>query len=261
MKKILKYIYKHFATLLTLLVTVITSIILNCIPDISVGFFENFVMASIIGLNLTFLFDFTKSIDLIDNKIEDLKTSFPSSRIQTFESVDQVAENLRFLLNTGKHTIDIIIFDTKIRTSNPKKVNKMHDFLRYCSSSNKIKLRLAFVPAEDSICERIENIIESEKKNSNSYFAYQESKLTFASFMIIDDTYVSIRTPHKNGSKSLYCIVNEQNLYIIFSSWFNILWDESNHIDKDNLDDFISKYNSIIPREKLNKYKKEVGRI
>lgn len=258
MKRFFLFLIKHFSTTLTLLVTIITAVIVNCMPSVSVGFLDNFLMVAIIGLNLTFLFDFTRNLDETEKEITDLKRILPSSRIKTFASVDKVAEQLTSMINDGDHDVDIVLYDIKIRTSAPKKVNKMQKFIKFCSENKRIKLRLAFVPASDSICQRIENAIEAEVKQSNSFFAYQESKTTFASFMIIDNSFVSIRTPHKNGSKSLYCVVKEENLCLLYSSWFNILWEEANHLDAISLIDFINRYKDLIPENKFEDLKKSV---
>lgn len=261
MKQFLQYLYKHLATTLTLLVTIITAVVVNCMPSISVGFLDNFLMVAVISLNLTFLFDFTRNLDAIGDEIINLKTVLPPSRIETFVSVDQVAEQLTSIVNSGKHEVDIIFFDTHIRTTDPRKVNKMQKFVKLCSKKKRIKLRLAFVPAPDSICQRIDNIFKSEKKKRNSFYAYQESLITFASFMVVDNSFVSIRTPHKNGSKSLYCVIKEENLCLLYSSWFDILWEEANHIDQATLVDFLDKYKHMIPEEKLKSYRRKAEEL
>lgn len=262
MNRFCQYIYKHFATILTLIVTVVTAVVLNCNPSISVGFLDNFLMVAVIGLNLTFLFDFTRNMDAIESEIIDLKKILPTSRLETFSFVDQVAEQLISMVHSGEHEVDIVLFDTQIRTSDPKKISKMQDFINLCSKKKQIKLRLAFVPASDSICQRIDNIIEAEKKKSNSFYAYQESTITFASFMVIDDSYVSIRTPHKNGSKSLYCVVKDKDLCLLYSSWFDILWEEANSVNQNNLVDFIDKYKVLISdANKLVSYKRKAEEL
>lgn len=255
MKKFLKYLYKHLATTITILITVITAVVVNCIPNIGIGFLDNFIIAAVIALNVTFLFDFTRNMDNIESEITDLKGILPSSRIKTYNSVDKVAKQLCEMVNEGRHNVDIVLFDTKIRTSNPKKVSEMVKFIRTCSENERIRLRLAFVPAADSICQRIESILDSEKKKRESYYAYQESKMTFASFMVIDSSFVSIRTPFKNGSPTCYCIVREADLCALYSSWFNILWEEAVVVNKDTLLDFIEKYENLIPNDKIDNYK------
>lgn len=258
MKKFLVYCYKHLSTVITLLITIAVDIYLNVSTTVTLTLTENFLMAGLIALNLTFLFDFTKNMDSMDKKLDDLKNTFPSSSIETFPSVDLVAEQLTELVHEGDHQVDIVLYDIKVRTSDPQKVSKMNQFLKLCSENSRIKLRLAFVPAADSICQRINNIIEAENKHSNSFYAYQESTITFASFMIIDGSFVSIRTPHKNGSPSLYCVVKEEDLCNLYSSWFNILWEEASHVDKGNLNDFITKYKHLIPQDKFDAIKKKL---
>lgn len=255
MKKFLKYLYKHLATTTTLVITVVTAIVVNFLPNSTVDFLDNFIIAAIVALNLTFLFDFTRNMDRIEDGINDLKEILPNSRIKTYASVDVVAEQLIAMVSEGKHEVDLVLFDTKVRTADPKKVSKMSKFINICSESKKIKLRLAFVPSADSICQRIESILVSEKGKSESYYAYQESKMTFASFMIIDGSYVSIRTPFKNGSKTLYCVVKEANLCTLYTSWFSILWGESTVVNKDNLISFIQMYKDLIPTNKIDYYK------
>lgn len=255
MKKFLKYLYKHLATTITILITGITAVAVNCMPSVSVGFLDNFIIAAVIALNITFLFDFTRNMDSIENEITDLKGILPSSRIRTYNSVDKVAKQLCEMVNEGRHDVDIVLYDTKIRTSNPKKVNKMKKFIKICSENERIRLRLTFVPAADSICQRIDSILASEKKKRESYYAYQESKMTFASFMVIDSSFVSIRTPFKNGSPTRYCIVKEADLCALYSSWFNMLWEEAVIVNKDTLLDFIERYKDLIPSDKIDDYK------
>lgn len=258
MKRFLRFLLKHFSTTLTLLVTIGTAIVVNCMPSISVGFLDNFLMVSIIALNLTFLFDFTRNLDETKNEIEEFKHILPPSRIESFDTVDEVAEQLTAMVSEGNHDVDIVLYDIKIRTTDPQKVSKMQGFIKYCSNNKRIKLRLAFVPSPDSICERIENILEAEKTQSNSFYAYQVSQITFASFMVIDNSFVSIRTPHKNGSKSLYCVVKEETLCTLYSSWFSILWEEANHVNALSLSGFIDQYKELIPENKYKVFKKSV---
>ncbi len=174
MRQFFKYLYNHLATTLTLVVTIITAVGVNCNPSISVDFLDNFLMTAIICLNLTFLFDFTRNMETIEHEFADLKRMFPSSRIETFKSVDQVAKRLTELISSGKHDVDVVLFDTKIRTSDPQKANKMHDFIRFCSISKRIKFRLAFAPTPDSIIQRIEDMLVAEKRNCNSFYALKD---------------------------------------------------------------------------------------
>lgn len=253
MKDIFDYIKKHFVTLLTILGTIILDIVLNANQTITITPVENFVMIAFISLNTTFLFDFTKNIDDANKDIQDLKNIFPPTRIQTYRSVDEVALEILSLVKSGTHNVDMIMFDTKTRTSDPRKVSKMRNTVSYCIKKKDITLRMAFVPSADNIVFRVNGIIDALKDNNNSYFAYQESKITFASFMVIDNRYVSIRTPFKNGSQTAYCIVKEQNLCKLYSSWFDILWEEAVHLNRANISSFVNKQKTIISASDIKK--------
>lgn len=257
-KKVLLYIRKHLSSFIVLVITIIVDVYLNVNSKIELSLAENVFLAGLIGLNISFLCDFIKNMDSIDDKIDRLSKTFPDTLIETYPTVDLVADELKLMVSTGTHQVDIVLYDTEVRTRDPNKVSKMKEFMEYCSEKPRIKLRLAFVPSKDSICHRIDNIIASENKHSESYYAYQESSITFASFMIIDNEYVSIRTPHKNGSTSMYCVVREKDLCTLYSSWFSILWDEATHINKAGLNDFIEKYSHLIPEEKKEEIKKKL---
>jgi hypothetical protein len=260
--EMLNYAKRHFVTLLTILGTVVLDIVLNANETITITPVENVLMIAIIALNLTFLFDFTKNIDDANNNMHDLKRLLPPTRIQTYRSVDEVAfEILSLVKDSRTHRVDMVMFDTKIRTADPKKVSKMKDTVSYCTKNKRITLRLAFTPSPDNIVFRVNGVIDSIKDNNNSHFAYQDSKITFASFMVIDSCYVSLRTPFKNGSQTVYCIVKEPNLCELYSSWFNILWDEASHLNQGNINDFVNSQNAIISSEDIAKLSGRINKL
>lgn len=223
---------------------IIAGVWLNVSSDVSR--IENVIICAVSALTISFLADFLKKTDEIASEVQDLKEILPPSRIESYESVDQVAQQLMDLVRVGKHDVDIVLYDTQIRSRDYKKINKMHEFMRLCADKKEIKMRLSFVPAADSINQRILNFIESEEKKSNSFYAYQYSVISFASFMVIDGKYISLRAPHKDGSKPSYCIVKEKSLCELYQSWFNILWSEAEHLDKENIKVLLEEYRSSI---------------
>lgn len=245
-----RFFKKHFLTILVIVSTAIAQIVLNFVTNVSI--MENFVMSAVLGLNMTFLFDFARNIDDTSEKVEDLNRILPESRIEVYESVDAVAKQFKQIVHDGHHTVDIVLFDTKVRTSDPTKVSKMQRFISDCTNNPRIKLRMTFVPAEDSICERIENALNAIKKQNNSYFAFQRSTVSFASFLIIDNEIMSIRTPFKNGSPTSYCIIRETELCKLFSSWFSVLWNESTYLTDDTIQELCTEYYSAIGAQRYN---------
>lgn len=256
-----EYISRHFATVLTIIITAITAVVFNILPSVSVSPIDNLIFGAIIALNATFLFDFSKNQDRIIHDLSELKSSLPDNSVYTYFQVDKVAEELMNMVKSGKHEVDLVFFDTQIRTQQQRQVNKMIEFVNYCTDKESIRIRLAFVPSADSIDERIQGIIKSLEKRNESYYAFQESKMTFASFMIVDESYVSIRTPFKNGSRKSYCIIKEPNLCQLYSSWFHILWEESTKIDKDSLECFIENHSDLITKSRIKEYRKKAKEI
>lgn len=225
------YLKKHAVTLITLAILIIGGVYINVADNVSR--LENTMLGALVALTISFLCDFLKRSDAIEASVAELKRVLPTSRIMSFQTVGEVAEQLHSLIENGNHNVDIVLYDIAIRSKNTKQSEKMADFIRNCVDNRRIKLRLAFIPADDSINQRIENYLESEEKKSNSFFAYQESKISFASFMMIDGEYVSVRAPHKEGSKSIYCVVKEEDLCNLYSAWFEMLWAEAIHFDRD----------------------------
>lgn len=225
------YLKKHIVTFITLAILIIGGVYINVADNVSR--LENTMLGALVALTISFLCDFLRRSDAIEASVAELKRVLPKNRIMSFQTVGEVAEQLHSLIEHGNHNVDIVLYDIAIRSKNPEQSRKMEGFIRNCVDDRRIKLRLAFIPADDSINQRIENYLESEEKKSNSYFAYQESKISFASFMVIDAEYVSVRAPHKEGSKSIYCVVKEEHLCDLYSAWFEMLWAEAIHFDRD----------------------------
>ncbi len=271
---------EHTEAAITFCVIVIADIILNIIQylpnsTISITPFENIIaglLALVFAALLAILSKFKdlsrgdmNTVNKLD-EIEDIIKILPDSRIQTYKSVDEAANDfLKRVRQKGEHTVDLALLDTKIRTpaSSSDKINVMRDFISYCNEQNEIKFRLLFNPATDSIVDRYKIIIQSFLKDTNSYFAYQESSISFASIIIIDDSVVSIRTPFKDGSKTAYCVVKNKALCDVYSSWFTLLWNEAVVLNKENISEFDQKYQNLIPPENkdyISKLKKQLQR-
>ena len=81
---------KHWISIATLIIAVIVSIVINCISDVSI--FENIILVLVILLIITFIFDFSRSLDEIREKQESYEGRLNKSSIKDFKALDGCVE-------------------------------------------------------------------------------------------------------------------------------------------------------------------------
>ncbi len=253
-----KYIKKHFITLITAIASIVASVYLNFTTQISI--FENIILALIILLITSQIFEYNNYLDKIEDKITDLNNILPESRVITYNSVEKMAQNLGQLISIGDHSIDFVSLDKKHRTPIAKSRKSMTNFVNKCLTSKNIKFRYIISLNSNNIETIIHNIIETKVNEHNSFFAiYQNVSISFASFFIIDKKYLSIRTPYHNGMLPRYCLIYDKQICDLFISWFKTLWDESTKIDSTNdLKEMLEPYKSELDNIKFNEIVKQV---
>lgn len=225
-----KYLKQHFIVVITLFAAVISTAVLNFISEVTI--IENLIIALLILLITTFVFDFNKMLDKILLKEELLEKKLGPESVSDFDSVDKCASEISHKISTGKHTIDFVSLDAKIRTPKESKRKVMAKLLEKFVTSEKIKLRYISTVNSENYRTILNFIILSKGEQKNSFYAICDCELPFASFYIIDKKYLVIRTPYNSSVEKHYCIINDKSICSLFSSWFEMIWQTSQVIEK-----------------------------
>lgn len=224
-----KYLKQHIVVIITLVISIVASIFINFYNEVS--WIDNLIIALLILLITTFIFDFNKILDKILDKINNFGQRLNPSSVKDFDSVDKCANEVFNLIKSGKHTVDFVSLDSKIRTQMKTKRRPMVKLLNKFVSSDKIKLRYITTINSGNYKTILKFIIASKSGQKESFYAICDSTVPFASFYIIDKRYLIIRTPYNSTVEKHYCIIDDKAICALFVSWFEMLWQSSNIID------------------------------
>lgn len=246
------YFKKHFITIITLIVAIALSIIINCIETIS--FFENIILGLLVLLITTFVFDFNRMLDAIQAKQDTYENHLHPSTLRDFNSVDKLAQYISSLLDENKeHSVDFVSLDTQIRTQVKNTRRPMVELLDRFVTDKNITLRYITSINEKNYGTILNFINKSQLSGKQSFYALCNSTIPFASFYIIDKKYLIIRTPYNNKSiDKHYCIIEDCSMVNLFLNWFTMLWDSSKIIDTKQ--ELMEIYDSIAEDEKQSLY-------
>ncbi len=241
-----EFLQKHWITIATLVVSLVLSIIVGVIETISV--FEGIICGLITLLIITFVFDFDRYLEKIVKSQELQLNQLKHSAVYDFDSVDKCAIKVGELIQSGEnHTVDFVSLDTKIRTQVKDARRPMYKLLDDFVSKKNIKLRYLTTISAKNFETIAQFIKKSQKKGNDSNFALCVSTIPFASFYIIDNMYLVIRTPYDTSTPKHYCIVENEVMIRVYQSWFDMLWKASEIIDnKEVIDKVYSQIKSDI---------------
>lgn len=234
MKQFLK---NNWLTIISLFATTISDIILNVTTTVSL--FENLILGLLILIIVTILIETNKKlINIYDNTEKHLHRLL-FEEVYSFSSVKDMANHMNELLKNGEHTIKFLSLDQKIRTENNDK-EFMIKLVKKLEESKNITFQYIF-----NLTNKESNSFQKKDyqqlRIKNTYFGYSSNKIPFASFFIIDNIYLSIRSPHKMGMEKKYCWIKNEDIVKLFSNWFSMLWDECNKIETEKDIDDLNK--------------------
>lgn len=245
----MKFFKKHFVAIITLVASIIGGIVVNCVSSITL--FENLLFSILILLVTTFIFDFDKMFDKIQEKQEDFALHMNPSSIRDYQSVDVCAKMVDALMGGGKHKVDFVSLDTQIRTQVKDTRRPMVELLNKFVSDKNIQLRYLTAINSKNFTTILNCMYMSKCAKRDSYYAMCDSNVPFASFYIIDKKYLVIRTPYDTSIEKHYCIIEDVTMVLLFQCWFEMLWKNAEIIDTQReLKSLLSGMNDLDENEK-----------
>lgn len=195
---------------------------------------------------------------LLENKIDTI------SDCQTFEfnSSYAWAEFMDKMISEGDHCIDTASLDSSVRSKKEEDHKRIWEHILNAAKNPRINFRHVVRIRKNNYFNLLERISTGSIKEK-SYYSYYElpQEFSFTTFGIIDNQYVSLRSPYEEGMAPKYYIIKNKYVADIFSKWFDNLWLHSNKIETiDDLDIITKKYTFTDEELKIINSKIEVIR-
>lgn len=261
--KILKFIVE--------IATVITAIIYTIVQNLSYGanMYETMIMGLLCLIATSSILEDLdgdrKWKDIRQNLSEEISSIVPCRIITYSNSIDWIMA-MKELTKNGKHTQDTASLDSSTRSKAKKNHDAIWNYINECCKDCNTTYR-HIVRIRKNNFDNLLNRILSGSANKNTYFAYYELDTTFSfpTFGIIDNRYVSTRSPYKEGEQPCYMIIESKQLVEYYNRYFLELWTNAKKIDSvqilenlfNLLKDQYSDEENISLQEKINRIKRE----
>ena len=168
------------------------------------------------------------------------------SDCQTFEfnNGHDWAEYMDNMVKEGVHSIDTASLDSSVRSKSSIDHNRIWDHLLNTAKNPNINFRHIIRIRKNNINNLLDRISSGSIKEK-SYYSYYDlpQEFSFTTFGIIDNLYVSLRSPYEDGVAPKYYIIKNKYVADIFSKWFENLWLHSSKIESiDDLERIVEKF-------------------
>lgn len=227
---------------LEVLVSSLTIIIALCYEVYAYFFaplsvYENVILSLLILIATSFmvtqLSSFSRLNKFINQYEEDKNLVQENGVIKAYESTEDSIAALQALLSSGNHSFDIVSLDQKVRTRTTSvKKHPTVNLINETVKNGKIKVRYLFLPRKDNLV-RVIRRMATGNHDKNSFFSYisTNNMPPFASFFLIDDSVLLVRSPYDEGEHSEYVIIENSEIVNVFVKWFSSLWKSAQSIN------------------------------
>lgn len=261
--KILKFIIE--------IATVITSIIYTIVQNLSseMNMYETMIMALLCLIATSAIledFDDERKWKEVKQNLSEEISSITSCRIIMYSNSTDWVIAMKKLTQNGRHIQDTASLDSSTRSKAKKDHTAIWSYINECCSDSNTTYRHILRIRKNNFDNLLNRII-SGSANKNTYFAYYEldASFSFPTFGIIDNRYVSTRSPYKEGEQPCYMIIESKQLVEYYNRYFLELWTNAKKIDNVQiLENFFNRFKDqyseeekISLLEKINRIKRE----
>lgn len=252
--KILKKIVSYITVIIS--VGYFVYITLHASADI----YQMMILSLLILIATTFILDNIdddKKWKGIEKKLKDTISAVSPSQIQVFENSADWVDAMELIIKSGEHTVDTASLDAETRSKASGQRTRIWSHITDCCKNSNITFRHIVRIRKNNFENLLERIIAGTSKQ-NTYFAYYElpQDFSFPTFGIIDNRYVSTRSPYHEGEIPHYIIIENKEVATYFNRYFRELWDNGKKIRK--IEDLESIY-SLFENGFSTEEKKEIA--
>lgn len=225
-----------------------------------VDIYQMMILSLLILIATTFILDNIdddKKWKDIEKKLKDTISAVSPSQIQVFENSADWVDAMELIIKSGQHTVDTASLDAETRSKASGRRTRIWSHITDCCKNSNITFRHIVRIRKNNFENLLERIIAGTSKQ-NTYFAYYElpQDFSFPTFGIIDNHYVSTRSPYHEGEIPHYIIIENKEVATYFNRYFRELWDNGKKIRK--IEDLESIY-SLFENGFSNEEKKEIA--
>lgn len=235
----------------------------------SVDMYEGMILSLLIMIATTTILeglDEERKWKNVERTLKEGMSNIADCQIQVFSSTSEWVSAMEEIIKDGYHTIDTASLDSGTRSKPKGQHSKVWQHINDCCSNEKIKFRHIIRVRANNFNNLLDRII-SGSASKDSYFAYfqLDEKFSFPTFGIIDNRYVSTRSPYQAGETPAYYIIESEELVSYYSHYFSDLWVHSNKIEsvtilKEFMKQFENQYSEDMKKtlnKKIDKIKQE----
>ncbi|MBP5407479.1 hypothetical protein J6Z19_10130 [bacterium] len=193
---------------------------------------------------------------------KELSTISPC-RIRVFSNSSEWIETIKELTKEGTHTQSNASLDCCTRSKAQKNHNDIWNYINYCCQDNNTTFR-HIVRIRKNNFENLLDRILSGSANCNSYFGFYDldQSFSFPTFGIIDEKYVSTRSPYQEGETPKYMIIENKELVEYYSRYFSELWHNAQKIDNVAiLEKFYNKFKPEYNKNEIESIENKIEQI
>ena len=250
------------------IITVITAIVYTVYQGLTsqLSIYEGLIMAllCLIALSAVLLdFDNERQWTKVKNDLSKELSSVSSCRIRVFHNSSEWIAAMKELTKEGTHVQDTASIDAATRSKAKKNHNDIWNYINECCKDDKTTFR-HIVRIRKNNFENLLDRILSGSANCNTYFAFYDldPSFSFPTFGIIDNKYVSTRSPYHEGEKPNYMIIENKELVEYYTRYFTELWLYSNKINSVQiLEQHYKKFKSDFDEEEKKEIERKIEQI
>lgn len=251
--KILKKIVSYITVIIS--VCYLVYITLHASTDI----YQMMILSLLILITTTFILDNNdddRKWKGIEKKLKDTISAISPSQIQVFENSADWVDAMELIIKNGEHTVDTASLDTETRSKASGQRTRVWSHITDCCKKSNITFRHIVRVRKNNFENLLERMVAGTSKQ-NTYFAYYElpHEFSFPTFGIIDNRYVSTRSPYHEGEMPHYIIIENKEIAIYFNRYFRELWDNGKKIR--TIED-LESINTLFENEFSNEEKREI---
>lgn len=149
----------------------------------------------------------------IENDLKNIVSEISPTQIRFFDNSSDWVDAMELLVKNGKHTVDTASLDSSTRTKSPNSRSRIWNHITDCCKNENIKFRHIVRVRKNNYSNLLDRLLAGSEKE-NSFYAYYELPQTFSfpTFGIIDDRFISTRSPYSEGETPRYYIIENKEI-------------------------------------------------
>lgn len=231
-----------------------------------VDLYQYMILLLLILISTTFILDNMDEDQKwrnIENDLKNIVSEISPTQIRFFDNSSDWVDAMELLVKNGKHTVDTASLDSSTRTKSPNSRSRIWNHITDCCKNENIKFRHIVRVRKNNYSNLLDRLLAGSEKE-NSFYAYYELPQTFSfpTFGIIDDRFISTRSPYSEGETPRYYIIENKEIAYYYIRYFKELWEQAINItDIEQIRMLYQKFESSFDEEEKKQLQEKIDQI